>query len=608
MESAVWSLLNLVDGPAAEAPNTSDARAASSPSSRPSMMHMVPSLLPLKLQHSSGLAANSSLSSLARRKTAQPQPLVQATVENENTALFPTRLLNLKVEQPKNKDELQLEDGYQVQRFDVLCLCRDIKDSLYHNHVGNNRFRVLVEMRVERYNATRTKEEKTVIIKEIVDAVQTAGGHFLRREAKTNQQHHLNHVNAYDDHDKNYIYYDIGYRKTLDKIGKAIRTVIKKRGKNCIKQLPRTAPPKSTPAPGAFAQPPTFRQRAEYPSNSAQHKITEKAHEDDTYTDDSVTKKITNARFRTAFRGVPNFHTNNSLQAIQQGIPFTAVFTNPILARAPPRLQLPIPPSDPSSAAAQLLAKQRCRRGASLTSSLGRPEISQRDHSLQAHEIEAYIRHLASDRNHGIMPSIVTLACPVAMQVERAGVPTAIAPMKIQKLSKGNDRTSVCARRSRHAPERTEKMMDVPQARIHQPTQLKRERFHPNVETTPTPVQVLSLDSAHVQDQPDSDNDDNGNFDSEEQEPRGSLNRNQEIAFQVRSIDYENQEDEYYVSGNFEFEKDMSWEQHNQPEDDDESDASSFYPRESEVRSNADEAFGSGEESEDDLMLESTTS
>jgi hypothetical protein len=144
---------------------------------------------------------------------------------------IPAQLANLKVPTTRaemlagthdDKIETMLEDGYQLHRFDVICTNEN------YFHVGNNRFRLLVEMRVERYSAAKTRSEKTSIVKEIIDAVRCSGGRFIRR----NTSYRVLDSNLTDKESAGVVYYDIGYKKTIDKIGHALRSAMKARELN----------------------------------------------------------------------------------------------------------------------------------------------------------------------------------------------------------------------------------------------------------------------------------------------------------------------------------------------------------------------------------------
>ena len=90
----------------------------------------------------------------------------------------------------------QEEDEYDQQcdgadgeispkQFDVICGT----NKLSHAHVGNKRFRDIVEMIRERYQTAPSRDEKTRITCEIVSAIRShrPGGRFLKINADTNK-------------------------------------------------------------------------------------------------------------------------------------------------------------------------------------------------------------------------------------------------------------------------------------------------------------------------------------------------------------------------------------------------------------------------------------
>lgn len=149
---------------------------------------------------------------------------------------LPTRLANLKVpattKAPKTKLQddgsvTRLEDGYRPHRFDVFCT----REKENYFHVGNNRFRLLVDMRVERYMAAKTRTEKSVIVKEIIHAVRGSGGRFIRKEVKHSEETSVSWDYRNSEEDAaDATYFDIGNRRTIDKVGHALRAAVNSRG------------------------------------------------------------------------------------------------------------------------------------------------------------------------------------------------------------------------------------------------------------------------------------------------------------------------------------------------------------------------------------------
>lgn len=94
---------------------------------------------------------------------------------------LPTTLRNLREDTNKRnlEKEVVLPSNYRIKPQDVICGNRGSKEA-YH-HVGNERYRVVVNMRLQRYSKS-DRSEKSEIVKEIVDVVRAYGGRFIRYE------------------------------------------------------------------------------------------------------------------------------------------------------------------------------------------------------------------------------------------------------------------------------------------------------------------------------------------------------------------------------------------------------------------------------------------
>lgn len=114
---------------------------------------------------------------------------------------IPTRLSNLDLSSVRvtgsREKETELGPHYEVKPHDVLVGSRGVRDRYVNgrcntneamigagwsvaSHTGNERFKVLVELRVARYKQASNRTEKTLIVKEIVDAVRESGGNFVK--------------------------------------------------------------------------------------------------------------------------------------------------------------------------------------------------------------------------------------------------------------------------------------------------------------------------------------------------------------------------------------------------------------------------------------------
>ena len=95
--------------------------------------------------------------------------------------MLPTTLRNLKDDSVKRtlEKEAKLPPSYKPTPVDVICGNRGSKES--YRHTGNERYRVVIEMRLTRYSRS-SRKEKSDIVKEIVDVVREYGGRFVRYE------------------------------------------------------------------------------------------------------------------------------------------------------------------------------------------------------------------------------------------------------------------------------------------------------------------------------------------------------------------------------------------------------------------------------------------
>lgn len=73
----------------------------------------------------------------------------------------------------------QLPSDFQPSDYSVIC--GQGKQQCF-NAVGNRRFRIIVDMHLERYSLATTKNEKTQIVREVVDVIRNAGGGFVKFE------------------------------------------------------------------------------------------------------------------------------------------------------------------------------------------------------------------------------------------------------------------------------------------------------------------------------------------------------------------------------------------------------------------------------------------
>ena len=94
--------------------------------------------------------------------------------------------------------------NYKLKENDVLSKHRRSRECRLPHHLGNQRFRTIVDARAERYRNARNRVEKTEIVKEVVAIARQGGGDFVRQ-------------------DENGCWYAIGNIKAREKAGNAMR-------------------------------------------------------------------------------------------------------------------------------------------------------------------------------------------------------------------------------------------------------------------------------------------------------------------------------------------------------------------------------------------------
>jgi len=113
----------------------------------------------------------------------------------QESRAVPTTLQNLP-SAPRRKGrerETELPPSYQVKKQDVLCGNRGARKT--YRHTGNQRFRVVVEMRLERYN-NASRRDKSELVKEIVHVVRSYGGNFVRRDDADGKYYDIGNIRA----------------------------------------------------------------------------------------------------------------------------------------------------------------------------------------------------------------------------------------------------------------------------------------------------------------------------------------------------------------------------------------------------------------------------
>jgi hypothetical protein len=149
----------------------------------------------------------------------------------------PQTLKDLAFSSSINATKTKLPDAFQPNSYTVLCG----RGKDHYNWVGNRRFRVIVNMNLERYSSARTKAEKTRIVMDVVELIHDSGGTFAKRQVNGD-------------------WYDIGYDAAREKVGALFRDALQKKqstraGRSLspmsASSAPQLAPP---PRPSARSQ------------------------------------------------------------------------------------------------------------------------------------------------------------------------------------------------------------------------------------------------------------------------------------------------------------------------------------------------------------------
>ena len=98
---------------------------------------------------------------------------------------LPTTLNCLRIDDYRRsfEKECALPSKYQVKIQDVICGNHRVPKGS-QQHAGNERFRVVIEIRLQQYNKA-ARAEKSEIVREIVDTVRDYGGRFVRLDEVT---------------------------------------------------------------------------------------------------------------------------------------------------------------------------------------------------------------------------------------------------------------------------------------------------------------------------------------------------------------------------------------------------------------------------------------
>jgi hypothetical protein len=162
---------------------------------------------------------------------------------DSRSTCIPTRLVKMhqspkfrfiSLEQPQI-----LPPDYVIQRHDVTCWPKGVRSCDTPWNAGNERFRIIVQMRVERYRQASSRLDKMNLCKEGVEAVREAGGRFVRRipchstTATKNLEDQVNDDGT-DSSLSAWQWVDIGNKRAREKVGHALRQEVLKQSKRSI--------------------------------------------------------------------------------------------------------------------------------------------------------------------------------------------------------------------------------------------------------------------------------------------------------------------------------------------------------------------------------------
>lgn len=147
--------------------------------------------------------------------TESSKMIDQSTLNNNDGRTSPAR---------ETRPMIRLDDAFVPTRLDVMCG----RGKMSHHHVGNHRFRDIIERSLKRYNKATNKVTKSNVVTDIVDSV--------REEAKT-----IGGAGFIRQENAGY-WVEIGDTLAREKVGHALRDCIKNRKKRSERK-PKVEPP-----------------------------------------------------------------------------------------------------------------------------------------------------------------------------------------------------------------------------------------------------------------------------------------------------------------------------------------------------------------------------
>lgn len=174
-------------------------------------MHLLVGCIFAKLKHTIRIVAL-SITSLSRYRILPIHMILISTPEtttpqqddndNDSVVAESPSLSTNNNNSSRMLHKTRLPDDFVPNRYSVLCG----RGKECFNYIGNRRFRVMVDMNLERYSLAETKSDKTRIVCEIVQTIRQSsggGGYFCKQE-----------------HEK---WYDVGDAVAREKVGAHFR-------------------------------------------------------------------------------------------------------------------------------------------------------------------------------------------------------------------------------------------------------------------------------------------------------------------------------------------------------------------------------------------------
>lgn len=143
-------------------------------------MMQVMNNVPFQFGGSSSEQSMDSFEDAIDKITFPNNPALQQLVTATEATSTSMRAVFINAFNEQDGDDAHSDDGETIvpRRFDIICG----RDKISHSHVGNKRFRTIIEMNRERYQTAPSRDDKTRITFEIVSMIRSCqpGGRFLK--------------------------------------------------------------------------------------------------------------------------------------------------------------------------------------------------------------------------------------------------------------------------------------------------------------------------------------------------------------------------------------------------------------------------------------------